>query len=453
MATEVVMPAMGLTVEKGIIVKWLKKEGDAVTKGEPILEVEADKITTEVEAPATGILAKIIVGEGVEVPITTVVGVIAEAGEALGEEYAASAPAVEVVEAVSAPGSEPAPQRPAPPTPVKAEGPLRAVPAARRLAREKGLSLEAVAGSGPGGTILLRDVEGLQAGGEVSVKATPLARKVAEVEGVALEGVAGTGVQGRIMRADVDRAMTAPAPGPGMGPDIGKVIPMSSMRRVIARRMSESFFGAPHIYFFTDVCMDPLLKLRKDILPDFEERYGIRPSINDFLIKAVALNIVDFPMLNATIRGEEVHILPDVNVCLAVALPDGLIVPAIAHADRVGLEEIARQRKDLVQRALDGKLTMEELERGTFTISSLAQFDIHHFTAIINPPQCGILSVGKTREELSLKDGEVREKRVATLGLGVDHRIIDGAVAADFLQNLKRKLEQPLFTFLTYREM
>lgn len=449
MATEVVMPAMGLTVEKGIIVKWLKKEGDAVTRGEPIFEVEADKITTEVEAPATGILARIIVGEGIEVPITTVVGVIAEAGEALGDEYGASTPAVEAADAESAPRAEPAPQTPAHPAPVAGEGPLRAVPAARRLAREKGLSLEAIAGSGPEGTILLRDVEVARAGAGLSVKATPLARKVAEAEGVALEGVEGTGVQGRIMRADVDRAMT----GPAAGPDIGEVIPMTSMRRVIARRMSESFFGAPHIYFFTDVCMYPLLKLRKDILPDFEERYGIRPSINDFLIKAVALNIVDFPMLNATIKGEEVHILPDVNVCLAVALPDGLIVPAIAHADRVGLEEIARQRKDLVQRALDGKLTMEELERGTFTISSLAQFDINHFTAIINPPQCGILSVGKTRDEISLVEGEVREKKVATLGLGVDHRIIDGAVAADFLQSLKRKLEQPLFTFLTYRAM
>jgi pyruvate dehydrogenase E2 component (dihydrolipoamide acetyltransferase) len=453
MATEVVMPAMGLTVEKGIIVKWLKKEGDAVTKGEPIFEVEADKITTEVEASATGILARIIVGEGIEVPITTVVGVITEAGEALGDEYGTAAPAVEAAEAEGAPRAEPATQTPTQAAPVKGDGPVRAVPAARRFAREKGLSLEAIAGSGPDGTILLRDVEGARAGAGPSVKATPLARKVAETEGVALEGVEGTGVQGRIMRADVDRAMTGPAPGPHIGPDIGEVIPMTSMRRVIARRMSESFFGSPHIYFFTDVCMDPLLKLRKDILPDFEERYGIRPSINDFLIKAVALNIVDFPLLNATIKGDEVHILPDVNVCLAVALPDGLIVPAIAHADRVGLEEIARQRKDLVQRALDGKLTMEELERGTFTISSLAQFDINYFTAIINPPQCGILSVGKTRDEISLVEGEVREKKMATLGLGVDHRIIDGAVAADFLQNLKWKLEQPLFTFLTYRAM
>ena len=449
MATEVVMPALGLTVEKGIIVKWLKKEGEAVKRGEPLFEVEADKVTTEVEAPATGILARILVGVGVEVPITTVVGVIAEPGEEVAAEYGAKVPVVAEAEtAVAAGGSRPGTETPVSTVAGGRGGSIRAVPAARKLARERGLTIEAVAGSGPDGTILVRDVEAYaRPEAARAVKATPLARKVAEREGIPLEAVQGTGAQGRIMRADVDRAAAEPA-----GPGIGEVIPMSSMRRVIARRMSESFFGAPHIYFFTDVCMDPLLNLRKDILPDFEKRFGIRPSINDFLIKAVALNIVDFPRLNATIRGEEVHILPDINICLAVALPDGLIVPAIAHADRVGLVEIARERKDLVERALNGKLTMEELERGTFTISSLAQYDITHFTAIINPPQSGILSVGKTRVELSLEEGEVREKKVATLGLGVDHRIIDGAVAADFLQNLKWKLEQPLFTFLTYRE-
>ena len=266
---------------------------------------------------------------------------------------------------------------------------------------------------------------------------------MAEVKGISLEGVKGSGAQGRVMRADVDRAVKAAA-----APQLGKVVPMTTMRRVIARRMAESAFQAPHIHFFTDVWMEPLLNLRQDILPDFEKKFGLRPSVNDFLIKATALNLLDFPLLNAMIKGEEIHILPEINVCLAVALPDGLIVPAIANADRAGLGEIARQRQDLVQRALAGKLTRDELERGTFTISSLAQYDVNCFTAILNPPQSGILSVGKTREELALVEGAVRVKKVATFGLAVDHRIIDGAVAADFLQNLKRKLEQPLFTFL-----
>jgi pyruvate dehydrogenase E2 component (dihydrolipoamide acetyltransferase) len=223
---------------------------------------------------------------------------------------------------------------------------------------------------------------------------------------------------------------------------------MSTVRKVIGRRMSESAFTAPHIYFFTDVWMDPLLEFREKVVADFEKHFSLRPSINDFLIKAVGLNILDFPMLNGQVKGEEIHILPEINVGLAVAVDEGLVVPAISQADRIGLVEIIRQRSDLVERARKGRLTLAEMERGTFTVSSLAQFDITHFTAILNPPQSGILSVGKTDEKLVLVDGQVRVKRVTTLGLSVDHRIIDGAVAADFLQNLKWKLERPAFTFL-----
>ncbi len=194
--------------------------------------------------------------------------------------------------------------------------------------------------------------------------------------------------------------------------------------------------------------MVALLRLRKEILPDFEKRFGLRPSVNDFLIKAVALNILDFPILNAQIQGEDIRIMPEINVGLAVAVDEGLVVPAIAGTAKAGLVDIVRQRQDLVQRARDGKMTLQEMQRGTFTISSLAMYDITHFTAILNPPQSGILSVGKTDEKLFMRDGQVEVKLVASMGLSVDHRIIDGAVAADFLQNLKWKLERPWFTFL-----
>ena len=277
--------------------------------------------------------------------------------------------------------------------------------------------------------------------GEVS----RLAQRLAAKEGVSLEGIEGSGVRGRIMRKDVESAWVE-----ARRPGLGKVIPMATMRQVIARRMSESAFSAPHIYFFTEVGLDPLLNLRHELLPEFEKEFGLRLSINDLLIKAVALNILDFPILNGRVQGQEVHIAADVNICLAVALDDGLIVPAIANADRAGLVDIIRQRQDLVKRARAGKLTIEELERGTFTISSLAQYDITHFTAILNPPQSGILTLGKTRDELYLNDeGAVKTRKIATFGLSVDHRIIDGAVAADFLQNLKHKLERPAFTFLS----
>jgi len=445
-ATEVVVPMLGITVERGKIVEWLKKEGDSVEKGEIIFIVEVEKATTEVESPATGILAKILVGEGVEVPVLTVVGVITEPGEELPAKYLK--PEVTArekkikAEAVSGPTpvAKAAPA-PAPPGP---GGTVKAIPAARNLARSKGIDLETLRGTGPGGTVLVRDVEAvLEAQSRPAQRVSTLAGRLAEKEGVSLEGVRGSGVRGRIMRADVEAVMKKEA-----APGLGKVIPMSTMRKVISRRMSESAFTAPHIYFFTDVAMDPILDFRKEILPDFEKKYGLRPSINDFLIKAVAMNIVEFPIMNATVKEEAIHILPDVNICLAIALPDGLIVPAIANADKAGLVDITKQRKDLMDRALAGRLSIEELERGTFTISSLAQYEITYFTAILNPPQSGILTVGKTREQLTLQNGDVKVIKVATLGLGVDHRIIDGAVAADFLQNLKSKLERPMFTFL-----
>jgi pyruvate dehydrogenase E2 component (dihydrolipoamide acetyltransferase) len=299
-----------------------------------------------------------------------------------------------------------------------------------------------IAGTGPEGVILLKDVKvALEA--EPSTKVSTLAGRLAAKEGISLEDLNGTGVRGRIMRTDVQRAAQEAAT-----PGLGKIIPMDIMRKTIARRMTASAFSAPHIYFFTDICMDSLLKFRKELLPDFESKFNVRPSVNDFLIKAAAMNILDFPMLNAVFQENEIHIMPEVNICLAVALPEGLIVPALKHTDRAGLVEIVRQRTDLVQRARSGNLSREELDRGTFTISSLAQFDITYFTAILNPPQSGILSVGKTRDQLYLDDGTAKTRQIATFGLSVDHRIIDGAVAAGFLQSLKTKLENPTFTFL-----
>jgi len=443
MATEVVLPMLGVTVEKGKIVEWLKSEGDTVARSESIFIVEADKVTTEVESPAAGILARILIPAGKEVPVLTVVGLITAPGEELPAGYAGGTPAEAPTREVAAVESAPAAAVSAIPAGAAAGGPVAIVPAARKLAMQKGLDISRITPSGPDGVILVRDIEAAAAAPQV--KASTLARRQAEKKGLALAGIEGTGVRGRIMRADVERAVVE-----AKRPGLGKIIPMQSMRQVIARRMAESAFSAPHIHFFTDIGMDSLITFRREILPDFEKEFDLRLSINDLLIKAVALNILDFPILNASIRGQEIHIAEEINVCLAVALDDGLIVPAIAGADRAGLVDIVRQRMDLVDRARVGKLTMDELERGTFTISSLAQHDITHFTAIINPPQSGILSVGKTRDELYLTpEGTVKTRKIATFGLSVDHRIIDGAVAADFLQHLKRKLEHPAYTFLS----
>jgi pyruvate dehydrogenase E2 component (dihydrolipoamide acetyltransferase) len=460
MAVEVVLPALGLTVEKGTILKWIKKEGDAVSKGESLYEVEPDKVTTEVESPASGILKKILIPEGIEVPILTVVAVITDQKESLPEKYLTiGVPKIEEKKEI------PVFPQIQEPTVLVSPGPteIKAPPAARQLAKEKGIDLSFINGSGPGGTILLKDVEaflakGIQAGPKVLV--TPTARKLAEREGIPIASIKGTGISGRVMKADVIEARAGVKPSEsrpvpiGVGPplvskyQLGQVIRMNSIRKVIAKRMAQSKFTAPHIYFFNDVDMEKLLAMREEIVTEFEKNEGIRISINDFLIKAVALTLREYPIVNSMVSGEEIHIFPEINVGLAVAMEDGLIVPAIPKADQLSLGEIARYRADLVERARQAKLTIEEMERGTFTISSLAQFDITFFTAILNPPQSGILTLGKVEERPVVRNGQVVIRKMMKQGLSVDHRIIDGAVAAQFLQSLKNKLEKPSYTFL-----
>ncbi len=456
MAVEVVLPALGLTVEKGKILKWLKQEGETVAKGDSLYEVEADKVTTEVESPASGVLRKILIPEGVEVPILTVVAVITDEKENLPEKYLAMAAAKPEKK------EEPGLPRIQEPSVFVTSGPteIKAPPAARKLAKDGGVDLRSIHGSGPGGTILVRDVQlFLGKGGQAGprVLATPTARKLAEKEGITLASVQGTGLSGRVMKADV---MGAKAGGPkpariSAKPPVskyhlGQTVPMNAIRKVIAKRMAQSKFTAPHIYFFNDVDMEKLLTLREEILAEFEESEGIRISINDFLIKAVALTLKEYPLVNSMVSGEEIKIFPEINVGLAVAMEDGLIVPAIPRTDQLGLGEIARYRADLVDRARQAKLTIEEMERGTFTISSLAQFDITFFTAILNPPQSGILTVGKVEEKPVVRNGQMVVRRMMREGLSVDHRIIDGAVAAQFLQSLKKKLENPYTTFLRF---
>ncbi len=461
MAVEVVLPALGLTVEKGKILKWIKKEGETVAKGDSLYEVEADKVTTEVESPASGVLRKILIPEGIEVPILTVVAVITDEKEKLPEKYLTME--IAKPEKMEVPG----PPRIQEPSVLVTSGPteIKAPPAARKLARDKGIDLLSIRGSGPGGTVLVKDVESfLATGGQAGprILATPTARKLAEREGIALASLKGTGISGRVMKADVIGARAGGKPGeprparisakpPSVSRyQLGQTIPMNSIRKVIAKRMVQSKFTAPHIYFFNDVDMEKLLSLREEILTEFEENEGIRISINDFLIKAVALTLREYPIVNSTVSGEEVRIFPEINVGLAVAMEDGLIVPAIARTDQLGLGEIARYRADLVDRARQTKLTIEEMERGTFTISSLAQFDITFFTAILNPPQSGILTVGKVEEKPVVRNGQMVIRRIMREGLSVDHRIIDGAVAAQFLQSLKKKLENPYTTFLRF---
>ena len=448
MATEVIIPALGVVVESAKIIRWLKKEGDPVVKGEPLIEIESEKVSTEIIAPASGVLGPLLYPEGADVPITKIVTVVLAKGEALPDWFLREKEAVP--RETPAPVGEPVSSRPA----EKPSPPVKAAPAARKLAEQKGIDLSRVTPTGPHGTIMIKDVETYLASASMEAaekvaKTTPVARKVAEDLRVPLADVPGTGVQGRVMKEDVLRAAAGAGPAAEAEGIWGKVIPMNTKRQVIARRMAQSAFTAPHIYFFTDVTMDGLIHLRDSIMEEFEKTFQVRVSINDFLIKATALAIREFPILNSRIQGEkEVYVNPEINIGLAVALEDGLIVPAIPRADRAGLGEIARLRSDLVARARQGKLTHEEIDRGTFTVSSLANFEINFFTAILNPPQSGILSVGRMQEQLHLEKGEVKTKRITQLGLSVDHRIIDGIMAARFLQKIRKNLENPYYSFL-----
>ena len=321
-----------------------------------------------------------------------------------------------------------------------------AVPAVRWKAKALGIDLALVAGSGPGGLILMRDLQRIIAPRlNQGPQASPLARKLANALGISLEDVPRESGSSRIMLADVigaARDLLRARQDVSSVPS-SKTVPLDSMRRTIARRMSQSAQTAPHIHLYVDVDMGSLEKVREELLPLVEQRTGVRLSINDLLIKATAVTLRDFPLLNATIREDEILMFEEINVGIAVALPEGLLVPAIPWADKMGIAQIAKMRRDLVERARTNRLKPHELERGTFTISSLSRYEVIFFTAILKPPQTGLLTVGNTRTE-PLPHGEgLVWRRMCRFGLTADHRVVDGATGAEFLQALKRRLEKP----------
>lgn len=323
-----------------------------------------------------------------------------------------------------------------------------AVPAARWKARTLGMDLGSVKGSGPGGVILLRDLPDLGSKSPSGLpRISPVARRLAEALGVPWESLAqARSANKRITLEDVIQAAGGLVAGGQRAQEAliqPRVVPMDSMRKAVARRMTQSAQTAPHIHLFCEMEMERLEQVKQELLPLIQDKEGVRLSINDLIIKATALTLKEFPLLNARLDGEQILVAQEINVGLAVAVGQGLIVPAISRADRLGLGRIAKLRSELVDRARRGTLKLEELERGTFTISSLARYPILFFTAILNPPQSGLLTVGRTREELTLREGRLILRKVAKMGLSADHRIVDGATGAEFLQALKARLERP----------
>jgi pyruvate dehydrogenase E2 component (dihydrolipoyllysine-residue acetyltransferase) len=420
MSTEVKLPRLGQGMESGVVVRWLKKEGDHVAKGDPLYELDTEKVTQEIEAEADGVLAKIVVPEG-EVEVGATLAVIEADGAGDGTAPAAEAPA-EPQAAEPEPAPEPAAAADAP-----AEAPAAPEPA-RPSTGEPAPAAEPRGESRP-----------------TPLKASPLARRIARERGVDLATVRGTGPDGRILAEDVEKAPAeAPsaAPGAPAAPaEEVEVVQLSSIRKTIAKRLTEAW-TAPVFQLGVSADMAEALALRERLVERLEEG-DVKPTVNDVLVKLAAVALARHAPVNATFAGEEIQRHPTPHVGIAVAAPQGLVVPVIRDAGRRTVHEIARARADLVGRARDNKLTFADLEGGTFTISNLGMFGVEQFTAVLNPPQVAILAVGAVKDEAVVRDGDLDVAPIVHLVLTCDHRAIDGADGAAFLQTLVALIEQP----------
>ena len=450
--TKVVMPKLSEQMESGKIIKWLKKEGDRVQSGDILAEVETDKADVEMEAFGAGVLRKIIVTAGSKAPVGSLIAVIADANEDINAVVASAgggAPAAATPDAVAPSAARPAMvERPvAVPSQPKSEDPAARKPAPSRgpeaptsprvaevVAQQPSASVAPAPASSDGGR----------------VKASPLARKIAAQSGVDLKLIQGSGPGGRIVRRDVEAAQSAPpAPAPALRPIAQpgvtglefEDVPLTAMRAAIAKRMPLSKAPVPHFYVTSEVAMDRAWALREE-LNALEGQPKI--SVNDLIIRACALTLLHHPGVNASFQGESIRVFHRVHMGIAVALDDGLITPVLRDAHAKSLAQIAVEARDLAERARQRKLRAQELSGATFSISNLGMFDVRDFSAIINPPEGAILAVGSVVEKPVVEQGEVRVGRRAKLTLSCDHRVIDGAMGARFLQDVKRLLQEPL---------
>ncbi|BBD97287.1 pyruvate dehydrogenase complex dihydrolipoamide acetyltransferase [Sphingobium amiense] len=427
MSKTIQMPALSPTMEEGTLAKWLVKEGDTVSSGDLLAEIETDKATMEFEAVDEGVVAKILVAEGSEgVKVGTVIAIIAEEGEDASAVSAGDAKAdAQAPKADAAPAKAEAPAPKADPVPEKA-GPAPSVSA--------------------------------PASGD-RVKASPLARRLAEAKGIDLSGVKGSGTNGRIVKADIEGAQPGAAPSPAAATpaaapapvahaaqDFGiphEVIKLSGMRKTIARRLTESKQQVPHIYLTVDIRLDRLLKLRAELNAGLESR-KIKLSVNDLLIKALGVALVQVPECNVQFAGDQMLQFKRADISVAVSIPGGLITPIVTEADSRGVAAISTAMKDLASRAKEGKLKPEEYQGGTASLSNMGMFGIKQFEAVINPPQAMIMAIGAGEKRPYIVDDAVQIATVMSATGSFDHRAIDGADGARLMQVFKELVESPM---------
>ena len=418
MAKDVVMPALGMAQETGTLIQWLKAAGDQVTKGEPLMEVETDKATVEIEAPASGILANVVAQAGDVIPVGQRIALILAPGE---EDSKA-----------------PLPMKPVPASLPQSESPLThatATPVAARLAAEHNLDITRI--KPQGGQIRKEDVLAYLGNQNKTltftrILASPKARRLAQERGLDIKSISGSGPDGAVLTADVLAVQIAEP--------ISETLPVSRIWRVMVDRLSYAWTTIPHFYLIREVNASRLVVWREKIQNNSTEKI----TYTDLLVKLTAAALRRYPRLNASWRNDNIVLNPDINIGLAVAVEDGLLVPVIHQADQMNLSQLASRRSEMIARAKSGKLSLDDLSDGTFTISNLGMYGVDAFIAIVNPPQAAILAVSRIADRVVPLNGQPAVQPMVTFSLSCDHRVVDGARGAEFLQALADLVEEPL---------
>jgi len=459
MAEIIIMPKLGFNMSVGKLVTWYKEEGDTVTKGEPVFAVETDKTNIDIEATGDGVFRKKFIDEGDSVEVTLPIAIISDEGEnidALVEDCLArlgKTGEVTVKEEVAQTGKTQAQPNGAEMAP--ADGKVKITPRARKTAAEKGLDITRanIIGTGYKGGICENDVLDYLANHQV--KSTPLAKKLADAEGIDIKDASGTGVYGKVVKRDIEALMGKTESEPESsaelvnGKEVMEIIDYTGVRKIIGDRLSQSFNESPHVFFNQKVNLQKLLDLRKEI-NNLQDK---KTSVTDYIAKAVVIALQKYPDVNSALEGQKIIKYKTVNLGIAVAAPTGLIVPVIKNAEKMDVVEISKVSGKMIEKARAGKLTPDEYTGGTFTISNLGMFGIENFTAIINPPEAAILAVSAAKDEVVAEADEQGNKQMVirpmmNITLSADHRIIDGMLAAQFVDEVKNLLENPLNVLL-----
>lgn len=446
MANKVIMPKQGLLMTEGTITDWLISEGEQVEEGQPLFEMETDKLTIGIDSPASGTLLKIIKGPGEVVPITETIAIIGEPGEDISEYLESEESTDGEQEADTGIDEDPKissekdkkSERVREIEPRDPDSRIFITPRAEKLAKEEEIEISSILGTGPKGLIIEEDVIEAIRNPAARIKSTPVADKMAQEYGINMADVSGSGISGRIGKDDIEE-MVRLRSRPDMFGDRGeKIIPITQMRQIICDRMMESTQNSAQASHRMKVDVSEIIRLREKLKAE-----EIKVSFNDILVKITSKVLMEYPLLNSSLVDEGILTKEYINMGIAVSISDGLIVPVIRNADLLTIEEINHVSSELIEKARTGTLELDDYSGGTFTISNLGMFDIDEFVAIINPPESGILAIGKINKEPVVEGEDIVVKPMMTLSLTYDHRIIDGALAARFLQRIKTIINNP----------